>query len=283
MRCICLLLLIMLLAACQPQVEPRIDGPVLIQEITLAPTDITPTRVLSPTPSPLAFTSTPAVVNGLSATPTVLVGENVVVQTSTLPPSKTPTATPTLTRTLPPLPPPTLALPTALPTVSNLPQGVVPIPTPVGVLVCTTAWFFAGAPTTCPLSTPLVSAGAHLPYQNGIMVWVQQQDAIYALYNDSATPRWQVFNDAFVEGMPDTDPAFGTAPSATWQPRRGFGLLWRSQAGARSRLGWALAQDETAYTVQVQISSDGTIYINEPSGGVIALSADGNLWTYFGR
>jgi hypothetical protein len=280
-----LIVLLAILAACQPEGDTRLDGPLLIQEITLAPGDIAPTRVLSATPSPQPQTPTPVSLNRDTATPTQLVGENIVVLTSTLPPSKTPTATPTLTRTLPPLPPPTLPPPTLalLPTTAGSAQGVVPIPTAMGVVVCSTTWFFAGAPTTCPLNMPLVSMGAFLPYQNGFMLWVGQQDAIYALYNDNTPPRWQVFNDAYVEGMPDTDPALGVPPSGTWQPRRGFGLLWRNQPTARSRLGWALTEAETAYTVQVQISSDGTIYVSEPAGGVYALSADGNYWSYFGR
>lgn len=246
------------------------------------PTETGPTRVLSPTPS--LFPSTLVSVGSLTpvaVTPTVLVGADLVVLTSTLPPSKTPTATPTVTNTPLPLPPPTLALP--LLSVPTQPSGIVPIPTPFGGGSCATSWFFANPPASCPLNSPLVSEGAFLMFQGGLMLWVGQQDAIYALYNDTVSPRWQVFNDLFVEGMPDTDPAFGVAPAATWQPRRGFGLLWRSQPNTRTRLGWATAEAETSYTVQVQISSDGTLYISQPSGGVFALSADGNQWTFFGR
>lgn len=110
------------------------------------------------------------------------------------------------------------------------------------------------------------------------MIWVGTQDAIYALYLSGAPPRWQVFNDTFQEGMPETDANFDNAPLGTWQPRRGFGLIWRSQPGVKDRLGWALSEDEVSYTVQVQIGSDGMIYMNEPGGSVFSLSPTGNDW-----
>jgi hypothetical protein len=110
------------------------------------------------------------------------------------------------------------------------------------------------------------------------MVWVQQQDAIYVLYDSANLPRWQVYNDAFVEGMPDTDSAYDNPPAYTWQPKRGFGLLWRSQFIIRERLGWAVIEWETPYDAQVQISSNGTIYVNEPRGGVFSLTSGGSEW-----
>jgi hypothetical protein len=113
------------------------------------------------------------------------------------------------------------------------------------------------------------------------MLWVQQQDAIYVFYT-GATTQWQVYNDAYTDGMPDTDPAYASAPPGTYQPRRGFGLLWRTSAEVRNRLGWALVDYETPYSPQLQIATDGTIYISEPSGAVLSLSPGGSSWVRFG-
>jgi hypothetical protein len=118
-----------------------------------------------------------------------------------------------------------------------------------------------------------------LQFQGGYMIWVGMQDAIYALYLNTALPRWQVFNDAFEEGMPETDPNFDNAPPGTWQPQRGFGLVWRSQSGVKDRLGWALGESEISYTVQIQIGSDGMIFVSQPSGGLFSLTPTGSDWT----
>ena len=128
------------------------------------------------------------------------------------------------------------------------------------------------------MNPPLVSAGAFLQFQNGAMLWVAKQDAIYVLYDSANPPRWQVFNDTFTDGMADTDPAFNNAPPFTWQPRRGFGLLWRSQSALRDRLGWAVTEAEIPFTPQVQLGSDGMIFIGDMRGGVYSLSPDRSDW-----
>jgi hypothetical protein len=81
--------------------------------------------------------------------------------------------------------------------------------------------------------------------------------------------------------MPNRGPAFDNAPSNTWQPQRGFGLLWRTRLDVRQRVGWAITDSETAYTVQIQIASDGAIYMSEPGGSVFALTSDGNVWARY--
>ena len=42
--------------------------------------------------------------------------------------------------------------------------------------------------------------------------------------------------------MMESDPTI-TPPSGYYQPRRGFGKIWREQAGARDKLGWATANE----------------------------------------
>jgi hypothetical protein len=145
---------------------------------------------------------------------------------------------------------------------------------------CPYLWFFSNPiPNVCALSSATLSRGSLLYFERGFMIWVEAQDAIYVFFNDAGSPRWQVFNDAFDATMPETDPAFDVnIPPLSWQPRRGFGLIWRQQASIRERLGWAIQEGETAYNVAIQASADGVIYMGLPNGGVISLSPTGNLW-----
>lgn len=284
-----ILVVVMVLAACSPERTALNNGPLLVQEVTLAPTTPAPTRALSATPSPIVIAVSTAELT--TPIPSSTTKSNFVLVTPTLPPSKTPTQTPSITPSWTPTP---TARPTLPPTATSsiiyvtappnvISGGVVPIPTAIGVnpqgQTCTTPWFFGGfKPASCPMNPPLVSAGSFLQFQNGAMIWIAQQDAIYVLFDSVNTPRWQVFNDAFTDGMADIDPAFNNAPPYTFQPRRGFGLLWRGQSALRDRLGWAVTETEIAFTPQVQLGSDGMIFIGDMRGGVYSLSPDSSDW-----
>ncbi|MBI5669192.1 MAG: hypothetical protein HZC41_14400 [Chloroflexi bacterium] len=258
LRLTCLLLLL-LAAACGPEQDiARGSGPVLLRDVTLVPTTPAPTRVLSPTPSPVSIPVSTSEVK--SVLEVVTLESDFVLITPTLPPSKTPTATPTITSTPTRTPPARLTLP-PLPTLFVQPTAYIPppignnVPQPViggAPQACSTAWFFARPVIQgCPMNPPLVSAGSFQQFQKGFMLWVPKHGAIYVLYDSADPPR---------------------------QPRRGFGLLWRSLADVRQRLGWAVIEWETNFTVQMQTGPDGWIYVSEPRGGVFALAADGSEW-----
>lgn len=282
------LVLLMLLVACSPERSALNNGPLLVQEVTLAPTTPAPTRALSATPSPIVVAISTAEITTPIATVSATTKSNFVLVTPTLPPSKTPTQTPSITPSWTPTftPRPATATNSVLYITlapSGVPGGVVPIPTAINInpqaQACTTPWFFSLLqPASCPMNPPLVSAGAFLQFQNGAMLWVAKQDAIYVMYDSANAPRWQVFNDAFTDGMADTDPAFDNAPPYTWQPRRGFGLLWRSQPALRERLGWAVTEAEIPFTPQVQLGSDGMIFIGDMRGGIYSLTPDSSDW-----
>lgn len=253
-------------------------GPVVVSIATLTPApDVPlPTRLLTDTPPPP--TPFPTAGTPLQA---VTIEGSVVLITPTLPPSKTPTATqtqsptPTLTRTPTPVP-------TLLPTVA-LPGGVlVPVPVQSGGAAtnCAIQWFFQNpVPASCPVAPVLNTNGALVYFERGFMVWVEKHDAIYVFYNDTTLPRWQVFSDDYVPGSPEVDPSLdAAAPPLTWQPRRGFGLLWRNQPAVRDRIGWAVVAGETAYALAVQAASDSTIFISMPNGGVVSLFPGGGAW-----
>ncbi|MGB3716092.1 MAG: hypothetical protein WA996_16830, partial [Candidatus Promineifilaceae bacterium] len=86
-------------------------------------------------------------------------------------------------------------------------------------LVCASAYFFEPAPEVCPNGEPLTSAAAEQPFERGFMVWFEATDAIYVFDWDG---RWQQFEDTFIEGQPENDPAI-IPPPDLYQPVRGFG------------------------------------------------------------
>jgi hypothetical protein len=102
------------------------------------------------------------------------------------------------------------------------------------------------------------------------------------MYNDALSPRWEVYRDQFNEGMAEEDPAFASPPRPNvWQPRRGFGMLWRSNSVVRNRIGWATIELEIPYSVQVQTSANGTLFLSEPGQGVFAVLAGGQTWARY--
>ncbi len=293
---------LLLLAACQP--ETAINAPRLVQEATLAPTTPAATRLLSPTPTP-TITPTPLVIPVSTSeinAPLIVATVDVdfVLVTPTLPPSKTPTptvtssATPTITSTPTNTLPPTFSqviIPTNViarvitqppPIVQNPPPAQQPPPVaqqPPAQPCTGSQWFFAQPrPSSCPSGTASSSSAALEQFQQGYMIWIGAQDAIYVLYDSETQPRWQVFNDTFEDGMIEYDPHWGPGPPYTYQPKRGFGKLWRDNAEVRQRLGWSVREWSEPYTAQVQMATDGSIFIQESRGGVFQLLGGGTDW-----
>ena len=122
-------------------------------------------------------------------------------------------------------------------------------------LTCPHTWFFAPAPNICPQNAPLISSGAEQQFEHGWMIWVGEEDRIYVLYADEQfSPKWQAFTDEWHPGLPEDDPTI-VPPAGLYQPRRGFGLVWREQPNVRDRLGWALTAQEISYETAVQRTS----------------------------
>ncbi len=283
-------------SACTSAASPMRDtGPRLVQDVTLPP-PTTPWQISTPvvpaTATPLIAISQPTE----ASTPiqVVTIDSGFVLVTPTPPPSKTPTSTPTHSRT----PTSTPAFyPLLIPTVSLLvPTSVIatnpapfvvfpPVNQPssfsLPALTCPTNWFFSSPrPQTCPLNPALFSAAAALRFERGYMIWVQEQNAVYVMYDDTALPAWEVFPDRFEDGMPERDDSI-ESPPMLWQPKRGFGLVWRTYDHVRRRLGWALAGDEEGFSTQVQVGADGTVYVADSHGGVFALVPAGADWQRF--
>ncbi len=258
-------------------------GPRLVQEATLQPTDVLPVRVVTSTPIVIPVSTSESASQATVATTNAGSPEFVLV-TPTLPPSKTPTLTPTQSPTSSPTPPTSAAVSTAVAQATQVAPLIPPtVVRPPSNQPCTSAWFFgSNLISACPLGDPLVSDGVYLQFQQGFMIWVAQQDSIYVVYDSASAPRWQVFPDEWSDGMAERDPDMSAdAPPYTWQPRRGFGLLWVTNQALRDRIGWAVREWEEIYTVRLQIATDGTIFLVDPRDGIIALYPNGRDWDRF--
>lgn len=283
-----LILSLILLTACGGRTATD-TGPQLMLDVTLAATNPLPTRLVSSTPLSSQGSVTPTFqFTSEVSSPLEIVTDDAafVLVTPTLPPSKTPTQTPTITQTPTYTPTPTITV-TATATFAQFPTSVV-IPITAVIAqpiqqICASTWFFIEPrPANCPLSAPIADQAVFQTFQNGYMIWYRPQDSIYVFYNDAILPRWQIYRDPFDEGMQEEDPAYANAPSSNlWQPRRGFGMLWRDNSYVRDRIGWATDQWEIPYSATAQTATDGTVFINDPRGGIFSAIPGGQIWARY--
>lgn len=126
-------------------------------------------------------------------------------------------------------------------------------------VTCAQSWIGdADVGGLCPEQPPLAVPAVYQAFEHGLMIWFSDTSHIYVLFDDGT---FLVYEDAFVEGMPDpTD----QAPEGLLTPVRGFGLLWSHlDENDTNPLGWATAGEigfdsarqgagRTSYTTYIQ-------------------------------
>ncbi|NLF64387.1 MAG: hypothetical protein GX579_07265 [Chloroflexi bacterium] len=217
--------------------------------------------------------------------------------TATATPTVYPTATiatntPSPTVTFTPAPPAATPQPAATP-----PPWTATPPPPTPTAECPAAWFMEHPPDACPAGPSLSSAGASQRFERGQMIWVEQTDTFYILFNAGAYPGdgrlvFVTLAGPLVltaGGSPDNRVGEDPPPSLH-QPVSGFGLLWRGEVEGlavdlRQALGWAV-EKEFGFQSQLQCErpetySDNTCYLLAADGSVIVLgyhAIAGNVW-----
>jgi hypothetical protein len=148
-------------------------------------------------------------------------------------------------------------------------------------LSCPDPWFFLPAPETCPDGPSQATALIEEQFERGRMVYVENNDRVYALFNDGRTPAWLGFDDRY---DPSRDPESETSfvpPPPLVQPLRILGFVWRGNDVVRNRLGLGL-QPESAYEGFIQTGSapDGSesLFISSADGTVLLLLPGGDAW-----
>jgi uncharacterized protein with LGFP repeats len=88
------------------------------------------------------------------------------------------------------------------------------------------------------------------------MIWRVDMKLIYVLHADGSLG---YYIDSWDESQPADDPA-QAPPDRLYRPVRGFGKLWRTEVGLASKLGWALAPEQS-YEMLFQQFEGGTMLL----------------------
>jgi hypothetical protein len=105
------------------------------------------------------------------------------------------------------------------------------------------------------------------------------------LYADGSAPFWDVMPNGWFVGQPEDDPTI-VPPPGFFQPRRGFGLVWRTgyvspTAVVRDRLGWATDPEAELPSGRWQCDaapSYSRCYVTGPGGATYVLQPERSGW-----
>jgi len=147
------------------------------------------------------------------------------------------------------MPPPT-PLPSPTPT-----PAATPTPCAVATVRFAVVWADRRDRLGCPVEPEREVILAEEAFERGRMFWRADSGEIYVLHDDHT---WRAFADTWQEGQPRDDPNM-IAPPGLFQPKRGFGKVWREELGGpASQIGWA-REEERGFTGVVQAFDGGTI------------------------
>jgi hypothetical protein len=203
-------------------------------------------------------TSAPTATEEPGATEGPAATEEPAATTAAPPPTATdsqepPTATTVPTNTpQPPTHTPTSSPPTATP--------VPPTPTCAVAVDAQLASAWDRSLVGCPTAPAGITWAAWEPFERGHMFWRDDQNVVYVLSfqnGNKSTGQWQVFTDQWDGTNPD---GVGLSPPpGLYEPKRGFGWLWRTRLdGPDSVLGWA-RDEEKGFCAKIQPFENGRI------------------------
>ncbi len=78
-------------------------------------------------------------------------------------------------------------------------------------------------------------------FEKGFMYWISTQKAIWVLIKqngDDTSGEWRVYPDTFRDGEQEIDQSLVPPSVNLYQPRRGFGKIWRQPTNLFSLIGW---------------------------------------------
>ena len=146
---------------------------------------------------------------------------------------------------------------------------------------CPTAFFF-GAGDGCPTGPAREVGTVYQAFEGGFMVWRQDTNEIYVMFKDGSAA---YFLESDYAGLPEA--AVEEAPPLDRQiPVAGFGKVWANGPNVRSKLGWAL-DDEQGYNARIQSVASGreprpqyAFYLTLPGSEVVGSGY--GVWGYVG-
>jgi hypothetical protein len=111
-------------------------------------------------------------------------------------------------------------------------------------------------------------------FQGGYMFWRGDSYYIFTLYNNGT---FQGFNDTWTTAEPEWDASI-VAPPGYYQPKRGFGKVWRNNSWVRATMGWGTTE-ERGFTGSVQQFERGMMFWSNVRG-IYVLYNDGSWERY---
>ncbi len=126
----------------------------------------------------------------------------------------------------------------------------------------------------CPTETEKSVWAGEQSFQGGYMFWREDTKQIYVIYNNGT---WQVYEDTWTTSQPETDPSI-VAPSGYYQPKRGFGKVWRENPQVRNNLGWATTEERALHGSVQPFEGGRMIWSN--TRGVYVLYSDSTWQRY---
>jgi hypothetical protein len=164
----------------------------------------------------------------------------------------------------------------------SLSWGLIEVAPPEECSITPTLGFgevWSGNPTVCdglgcPTEMEKGILSAEETFQNGYMFWREDLRRIYVLYDDST---WEVFTDTWEEGDAEYDPNT-VPPSGFYQPKLGFGKVWREQPGVRDDLGWA-TMEERGLWASIEPFEEGLMIWSDVEG-IFVLYNEGT-WEHY--
>lgn len=148
-------------------------------------------------------------------------------------------------------------------------------------IACPISWFFSPPPEDCPDEEAQQSNINEQPFERGRMIFIEELNRIYVLFNDGREPAWLSFENRYDPAVhPESDPNY---PEGTgfYQPLRELGLVWRGNDTVRNRMGLGL-QEAVSFLGFVQSVNRGGntphLYLSSTNNTVIEVIPGGDLW-----
>jgi hypothetical protein len=132
----------------------------------------------------------------------------------------------------------------------------------------------------CPVEVEQSSWSAEQTFVNGFMFWRGDRSLVYALYSDG---KWQSFVDTWAAPQDEWDVSI-VPPAGFFQPKRGFGQVWREQfvqpgVTVRDKLSWA-STEERGLNASWQGYTGGLMLWSDVHGFFV-LYYDNNTWSQY--
>ena len=198
------------------------------------------------------------------------------------PPPAVPTAVPPTP--VPPTPvPPTPVVPTPVPPTPVVPTPVAPACPITPILGFGQVWSTHAEVRNrlgCPVEVEKSTWSAEQTFVNGYMFWRGDLTTIYTLFSDG---KFQTFLDSWTSAEPEWDPTI-VPPAGYYQPKRGFGKVWREgvvppSTPVRTKLSWATAE-ERGLSMSWQVYAGGMMVWSNTLGNFV-LYYDNYTWQHY--